>query len=509
MSTSSPRTSTYLVAVSLFAGFLTLYLLTLSNNYSPDAMSFAVLATGNDLANPLFFQAEHLAYPGVPWLLFRLWNAFAHDAGALVPLEVLNAVFGAAGVALLYLFLRRILHGMQQAGILGLLGALGLGFSYGYWFHSTEAEDQIISIALVITSLLVLASVKQRKIAGPLTVAFTLTLAILFHATAVLALPAIALGLVLKKGGRQPVGLLLGSIAVLLGLPALIVGAINFGYRSPGDFLAWASSAPAHGVWGNFRPGNIPLGLRTLASGIIYPGNFTPITLAFLAVGLALIGYALYRRRSLLAPKTTLVASIWLFVVAAFNFYWAPGDFQFWIAATVALVILAAVVGADLIKSHEGLDRPVLIGGVAAVIVVLGVNLTAILPRHDLSANAGYAAAMCVRDKTAANDLIVTTGWDWASSYLPYFAHRDVLSLVDVYLLKAKGDRDKLSSILDERLAAVRAKGGRTFAVRLFGMSASEREWFIQNVGLDLSDLQLKHNEVASCAGETLWELER
>lgn len=517
------------IAASLFlAAFLTLYLLTLSNNYSADGMSFVTMTTRWPTNTPLFFQAEHLLYPAAPWLWFQLCSLFGYSEGALRPLQVLNAISGASGVALFFLFLRRILNRGAGAGLLSILGSLALGLSYGYWYHSTEAEDQIISITFIIASLLILARMSQTR-GSAITatgLAFTTSLSLLFHATAVLFLPALLLGIWLKGAGRRFITIFLAGLAFLVGLPYLTIGAGALGYRSPVDFLRWAASAPARGVWGHLRTGNLAEAARTATNAVLYSDGFpnligsppqhSPlapmapvINAALLGGALFLMCYLIYHWRRFLYEKWILVAIAWLVPVVAFNLYWAPGDIQFWIAAFVAMVIITVFIWADLLGRYPSWRWAWQGLGVVVVVVLFLGNLSgAMVPRHDLATNTGYAKAICLEEKTTTADLIITPGWDWASSYLPYFGHRDVLSLVDTYLLEAHRDRERLHSLVQQRLLEVWGRGGKVFTVRLFTMEGMERGWFIQSVGFDPGGLALKRQAAGNCLGEPLWEIQ-
>ncbi|MBI3978217.1 MAG: DUF2723 domain-containing protein, partial [Chloroflexi bacterium] len=196
------------LTAAVFLGVLAIYLYTLSYQYSPDTMAFAVLSTGGAATAPTFFQAEHLLYPYVGRLWYGVWLFFGYRYGALVPLQILSAVFGALGVAAFFLTCRVVLAGARRSSFVSVAAALLLASSNGYWYHSTEGEDQIASTALLIVAFLC-ALVWRRTLTSSPTVsisaadrrrphlgwllgaAVTAAFAILWHATAVLALPAL------------------------------------------------------------------------------------------------------------------------------------------------------------------------------------------------------------------------------------------------------------------------------------------------------------------------------
>lgn len=512
----------WLAACLVFVVFLALYLLTLSNHYSADAMAFATMTTKGPTGSNLFFQAEHLLYPAVPWLWYQTWGLFGYPDGALRPLQALNAISAAAGVTLLSLAFRIILEGRVAATSLSILGALALGVSYGYWYHGTEAEDQIISIAFVIASLLILVMMSRdgANVRNSTALVLTTSLAVLFHATAVLIFPALLLAI---ERWRYRLGLLAG-VGLVLSLSYSVIGIALLGFRSPADFLGWVSSAPAKGVWGHLQLSNLTEAARTFSNAVLYSGGFPNligisegaplapasrfIIAALLAGAFFLVVYGIYRWRGDPHDKWTKVMLTWLATVVLFNLYWASGDIQFWIAAVIPMAALAAIVSADLISRFP--RGPAFLGlRVLAVTVLFFGNLFgAIVPRNDLATNEGYAETMCLRDKTGTADLIVTPGWDWASSYLPYFAHREVLSLVDAYLLEAQGNSKRFPSVLQKRLSDVWNRGAKVFAVRLFPMEEKERAWFIESAGFDPGGFGLKGQPAGDCLSHLFWEIQ-
>ena len=525
------------IAVAIFVAALTLYLLTLSRNYSMDSMAFAVLATRGRLDERLFFQAEHLLYPFVGWLWYRLWALLGYEGGALIPLQVLNALFGALGVAAYFLALRLALGEARRDFLISLTASLALAVSYGYWYHSTEAEDQIIADSLVLGAFLALIArraghegVRQsRQIPGCLLCAVAAGLtatAILAHATQVLFLPALLMGLRQGKATQREWLWALGVLAATISMPFVLVGLLVHGYRTPGEFAQWFLSAPGHGIWG--RPGVRSLwqAVQTLANTMVYLQGMSSLRaalgdvlywrnmlaiLAFVGVIAALLlsfGYLMRHRRHLPGSGLVILCLLWLAPYGLFNIYWAPEDIQFWVILLPPLFILASLAFAlftERHSRHEELWYSLLTFALAALFVV---NLiTAIAPRARLVNNEGYFKALCVGQMAGPGDLIVTPGWDWASAYIPYFTDRKVLSLIDVGLLEAGRDRARLLNILRERIAATERAGGHVYIVRLFSLTETERSWLRGIIGLEPEDFYLPVRQASSCLGEQVWEV--
>ncbi|MDO8670269.1 MAG: hypothetical protein Q7O66_02420 [Dehalococcoidia bacterium] len=595
-----------LSAQLLFLGVLAVYLLTLSHTYSPDSMSFALLADRGQLFSPLFFQAEHLLWPFAGWAWYHLWLSLGYGWGPLVPMQFLSAFAGAAGVALFFLSLRAILGASARGMVVSVFSALLLAFSYGYWFHSTEAEDQIIATALTLGAFLILvATVRETKAdanslakvkigrfgfgsaftaignvlkSPPFILSLVMGLAILAHGTALLHLPALALGMWLKERRLRPaLGLVVGTV-VFAGLALVLLGALSHGLRSPGDYVSWLLAAPSNGVWGKLSPRNFWVGAQGLANAVVFlqggpvfkallSGAFhwrnALSVVLFLGVGalsvlavayLAFLGrggppvaapveppadnpvdnpadYPVEPpvdsaagtrvgavppwpplRREGVCPSDrrnlALVCLGWIAVVGLFDFFWAPEDIQFWIALVPPLIVAVTLAYQDLSWATPAREK-ILIGmfalGVALVFVI---NLvTAVIPRADSGSNMGLAKALCLGQASKSEDLFITPGWDWVSSYGPYFAKREVFSVVDSYLLDAGSNRDTLLRVLNDRITATWARGGKAYFVRLFNLDQNDSIWLERTTGLTVNDFSLLRKQVWNCGGEVVWEI--
>jgi len=93
-------------------------------------------------------------------------------------------------------------------------------------------------------------------------------------------------------------------------------------------------------------------------------------------------------------------------------------------------------------------------------------------------------------------------------SYGPYFAQRQVLSVVDAYLIAAGKDKARLLNLIEERIKEVQAHGGRVYVARLLSLSDDERAWLLRTTGLGPQDFLLKGQAAFwDCLGETIWEI--
>lgn len=534
------------IAIALFLAASLLYLATLTAFYSPDGMSFTMLIDAGDTGNPLWFQAEHLLYPtvGAAWAgIWELLGARPH-----VSLQVLNALAGAATVTFLFLGLAALLPRHRAAAV---VGALGLAVSYGHWLHATDVEDQMLANALVALAFWLLAELLQREETstrsrwlltphGVLCVGMGLAQAgaVLIHMTAVLwTIPALVALLWTRRG--RPLVAYLVALAAATGLPYLLIGAIRFGYFLPGDYVNWFLSAPGHGVWGRLSVGNVWTAVRTLVEAFVYQqggvrfsdllrGQLDAANLLAVAGFAAVVGLVValggYVVLTLLRPsdpgerRATTVLAIWAVVHALFNAYWAPEDVQFWTVVLLPLWGMAALLVARSQKLEAGPEPPtphrasgiVQSALIFLLIALFVVNLgTAFWPRQDPANNAGLQAALCVGQHTDPADLIVTPGWDWASSYGPYFAGRRVLSLVDTVLIAAEGDTARGLQLVDAAIADTWQAGGRVYVVRLFSLSDTDRAWLQETAGLSPKTISsfYRIQSAFTCRDEMICEL--
>jgi len=90
-------------AVAVVAGFATcLYLLTLADTHTFDAVTYAALAQNPALPQSLmlFLHPHHLAYHILSYIVYRLWLLLGWQGGSLFPLQVLSALLAGLGLVL-------------------------------------------------------------------------------------------------------------------------------------------------------------------------------------------------------------------------------------------------------------------------------------------------------------------------------------------------------------------------------------------------------------------------
>jgi len=551
-------------SVLLGCGAFLLFVATLSRHYTPDTMAFARLTAQGPQPDSLFFQAEHLLYPALPWLVHRALIAAGLPLGPLEALQLFNAVAGAVGVAAFH----HLLLNLGLSRVRALAGALLLAGSYAYWYHATEGEDQIAANALLLLAAVTLAR-RPNESAGsaavpaaggpearaprpalqggarepvqarlfpkeeggevvpprPWSLAATggalIALAILLHGTAVLFAPA-ALWMAWRRLGWRAGALLCLVLGLVLAASYAVVGFVAHGITSLEGILAWGLAAPKAGVWGIPSLANLWIGLKGLARALLAVagepqgralvsgdlGALGGVLVFGLALGALLVLPVLGLRRGLRAGREERrirvpFALLWALPYGLFTIYWAPEDIQFWAGILPPLIFLALGAAPAIAQPWSA---P---GGLAAAAIPLLINGGLVmLPRSDVATNRELATARCIAQATGDQDLIIAPGWDWAGSYLPYFGQRQVWSLLDHAVLEAGRDPQRLLLLGHAAVADIQARGGRAFLVRLPSLAAEDAAFFRRVSGLSPEAIDWPRRPAAQCDGETLWLLD-
>jgi hypothetical protein len=485
-----------------------IYAATLTRNYTGDSIRFAMVVESPELREILAPQ-RMLVHPlGLGF--YRLWQLLGWSGGALLPLQVLAALAGAASVGLLCLIGRSVTGSPRLAALV----ALGFAVSAGTWLFSTEAELITVPLAANLAVLWALLASPPERAARPLqAIALGLGtgLATLTWLTGVFLVPVVLVGMALSPGdGPSPRPLrqavLFLAAAALVVLPAyLLMMVLAFGVRDWQGLLAWrlygGSSGTADLLYGQLGLSSLPHGayafLRTLAwypdldvgasttyylahAGWSQRAAFAAFHGAVLVLAAAPLLVALVRRRLPADRRTLAVLATWTALFAAFAIYWVPGDTQFWLPVLAAWWLLAGIALGARVERRESRaerretrvgpystlhSRLSALAAAAAVTALLVVNAFSLaLPNRAIERNRPYQIAMSVRERTGPDDLILTGGGEALFLYIPYFAQRRTVSLFHE-LLGARDKRDETLAALDREIAAVRGRGGRVFLV--------------------------------------------
>ena len=490
--------SLWLPTLLLFLGTLGLYWGTQTRANTFDAISYAnqfgrLYPHTGDVK--WLFHPHHLLFNALGWVLWRTARIFGYTGGALPVLQSLNGALGAAGVAVFYVTLRRLL---QRSRWLPFLVASGLSLSFGYWICATDGRVNMPSIFLMLCAFAVLCRVMQSPnvplsaLVGGLAGA-----AVLFHESAGLFLVVALVGVWIGEDDpmRLPAAMrslrrrmltAFGSawLATVI-VPYLAVGVLALHLHSVGAFRHWTSEYAELGWWWDFHVvHNLRLDLYAFRhaafveppgkQGTFHVSRNIPVALSRLYF-VTLLGWlgAVYAFLAALPllwrshnRRTMIVCVTWIVVYTAFFTVWSPGYFVFWVPVLIPTGIMLALALAHYRARRGGLWANWLLG--AWIILYGTLNAQAsILPHLFPGTDPFQRIAADVRAHTQVGDVILVAGAGDGGPCevaLPYFADREVVS-VHGLLTKKRDDKALAFATMQAQMNAVLGGGHAVYAL--------------------------------------------
>jgi Dolichyl-phosphate-mannose-protein mannosyltransferase len=420
------------VPVTLFIMTFAIYLTTLTQVHTFDALSYVTSVERKPWTE--VFHPHHLAYGPLGVLALHTGRALGYTAGAALPMQVVNALAGALGVALFYTIVRR----MTRRDDLGLAGALLLGGGYAYWYYAVEIEVYTVATLFLIMCLGILTRPDWwRSRRSLLLLGLAQAGAVLFHQTNVLLCgPVLVYAIYDLRSGknREPRTdhVVLGSrfsvlgswiqrwsiyataLALTVTLPYLLVGIGVSGFQSWAAFDAWLTEYARTGWWGGPITAQTWAGLATgLADTLAQPSGAL--------LGLLLLGLLIAHLRSLLVgPRLLVIALVtWLLVYGGFFLWWEPDNIEFWIASLPPALLL-------LLLALRGERRwgPSVLLALAVGMVAAGINYGAIRRRGDPTTDLQRLVARELAVRSQPADLLLVPD-GLLELYLPYYEQHD------------------------------------------------------------------------------------
>lgn len=480
--TANARREAFVIGCIVAA--VNLLLLVRVHNEAEDSIGY--LTNIRSGASDQIFNPYHLIHSWLGWFAFRIGALAGYDGEPLVPVQVMNAVIGAAGIALLWLLLREASHGRLAA-----VTATGIvALSYGYWSYSLGADVYALSAALLIAAFFA----GYRAALEPSTRAFAVFglltgLAVLGHNTNVLfcltGAAAILIATREARTMRRFAAVYAGAIAVAV-VPVYLVALAVAGATTPSEANDWLTAYAQSGTWGNVDAQSVPKAAVGAGRALI-GGHFAfaladvrdladrasgdqslreeaylsrdypkPLAVALLGlVAIAGVSMATLALRWLGRPaldgraRTLAALSIaWLVPYAVFVTWWEPVNPEFWIAVWVPAGILLALPLSDAV----GTSAKVAVAALLSALLI--VNLAgSIMPQRFERNDYWRERVEWYESNVTDDDLVVSNGF-LESAYLRYFAHARVLD-IDLY---ADEDVDAALAGIDEAIASSNAR---------------------------------------------------
>jgi hypothetical protein len=405
--------------LALFLGSLLLYLATLTQVHTFDALSY-VLDVDRKPWHEVF-HPHHLAYGPLGVLIRHLMHSAGWHGSIMLPLQLLNALAGAAGIALFAALVHDITHRLDLA----LCGALLLGSSYAYWYYAVEVEVYTIAALFLILCLWLLITLLNHPTPGLCIALGTVHgMAVLFHQTNVLLALPIGLALLQTPHSSRLFLRCLAAYAVpctlIVAGSYLLVGIGVTGAASLAEFVKWSTSYAHTGWWGGALSSEkwSDLG-KGLSDTLAQPGGAL--------YGLLLLGLLVAYLRHLVQRHASLVSSLalWLITYGGFFLWWEPDNIEFWIACLPpAILLLLLALHSAGPRWHPGVWVALAVG-----ITMAGVNYDAISERGNEQRDVHRQLAHQLANQSNPRDLLIVSD-GLQELYLPYYeSHGNTWSL--------------------------------------------------------------------------------
>jgi hypothetical protein len=176
------------LTVIIFLAVLSVYVSLRTMNYYWDGIGISYDIEHADAKSLSLFHQNHLLYGPLGEAAWRAAVRIVPGARSLDTLQVLNAIFGAAAVAV---FFRALLSTFRSTYV-ALCLALGLAFSATWWKFSTDADSYIPSAFFVIVALFAALPGKRAR---PVMLGCIHAFGMLLHQLAALFAPVLILAL--------------------------------------------------------------------------------------------------------------------------------------------------------------------------------------------------------------------------------------------------------------------------------------------------------------------------
>ncbi len=438
--------------VLVFTACLGLYLATLTQVHTFDALSYVMDVDRKPWQE--LFHPHHLAYGPLGALVRAALAIVGWSGSVLVPLQVVNAVAGAAGVALFFALVRNVTGRGDVAGCAALL----LASSYAYWYYAVEVEVYTIAALFLVGCLwLLVGLVRAPTVGGAAVLGAVQGAAVLFHQTNMLLCGPVGVALLLAQVARGAGGVRRRSLALAYAGPLVVVAGGSYALvglgigdvASVGGFFVWMTNYAHTGWWGGALSAATWANLgEGLAGTLAQPGGAL--------VGLLLVGLVvMYLRHTLLAYwRVVVCVLVWLGCYAAFFTWWEADNIEFWIASLPpAVLLLALALAAGGRRWHAGVWVALAVG-----VTMAGVNYDSLRYRGSQAFDSHRHLAAALAEQSRPDDLLLVSD-GLLALYLPYYEGRTEVWSLNQALRESDGDWPQACARMRQQMEAALGRG--------------------------------------------------
>ncbi|HYE55736.1 MAG TPA: hypothetical protein VD996_12875 [Chitinophagaceae bacterium] len=444
---------------TVFIVFVVVYLLTLTSNFTAPHDSLAylnMLKSDRGLWHP-----HHLLYhvSSKYWLGF--WKMIFPSMEDYRIIESYSSVWGAAVLAMVYIFFRRRFN---LGAISSWLCTAVTAFSYGIWFYSVNVEVYMPALFFTMWSLYIMGR-KEWSSRQVWAIGVVHSMAILFHQMNILLTPV-----VLYKIISQRKNIYVFKSFFWYALTGLVlVGGFYFigGWVIEGNnnFSAWTKWIRGYTETNEYwqplsfkTPVLASMGfLRTIVGGqFIFQlgateesiGNFLKAHAlqdeAFLVRGLStahvwtvlilslllgalmlilLVKFLARFRDNMRTWKSVIIPlALYALIYSLYFLFWMPEILEFWLGQCIICWLL-------LLGTYRPVPRLNLMGGIMAILLFVINYTAAIRPMRSIHNDMGYARVEKLLHTVTENDLVVVENPWLIKEFLEYFSKAHVATV--------------------------------------------------------------------------------
>lgn len=400
----------------VFAAALLLNLSIRSVFFNFDGVACSIAVELSDFKH--LVHGNHLAYGVVGWCFDRIWRVFGYRGQALLALQTLDSILGAAGAAVFSSLLRRLGRGERES----VLGAAALTVSHAWWFWSLEAQVYMLGALFAALAAREALSDKPR----PALTGLWHAGAILGHVGHLMALPALIYALTRRKG-RGEAFPYLRTLFVAVAVPYICAGLFAVRPSSFVELKLWLLGSAALGNDRAFSWHSIPISLAVpywLKMSLLIFAEFAGRRgLAWSAgVILAVLPVVAAARGAAEKTREAIFWLLWLAGYALLFIAWEPQTIVYRVSDLLALWALATL-------GLQALPPGLRLGALGAwAAAAFAFNLIFVVkPASAIGNNPDLVEAAWTKTSSPENAWVLAN--NRGAVYIPYFAGRRPLNL--------------------------------------------------------------------------------